>query len=96
MNIRPLYDRVIVKRTEQDSKSTGGIIIPDSAKEKPTQGVVISVGHGAVQADGSLRPLNVQVGDSVLFGKYSGSEVKNDGETLLVVREDDIMGVVEK
>jgi chaperonin GroES len=95
MKIRPLYDRVIVKRTEQETKSAGGIVIPDSAKEKPTQGEVISVGPGARKADGTLRPLDIKVGDKVLYGRYSGSEVKVGGEELLIVREEDIMGVVE-
>jgi chaperonin GroES len=95
MNIRPLHDRVIVRRMEEERTSPGGIVIPDSATEKPVQGEVLAVGKGKLMENGDIRPLDVQVGDKVLFGKYSGNEVKVDGEELLVMREEDIMGVVE-
>jgi chaperonin GroES len=94
--IRPLQDRVIVKRVKEEEKTKGGIIIPDTAKEKPIEGEVLAVGNGKVQDDGKLRPLDVKVGDRVLFGKYSGTEVKLDGEEALILREDDIVGVIEK
>ena len=94
MKIRPLHDRVIVKRIEEERKTTGGIVIPDTAAEKPDQGEVLAIGTGKVMDDGSVRPLAVKVGDRVLFGKYSGSSVKMDGDELLVMREEDIMGVV--
>ena len=94
--IRPLHDRVIVKRLKEEEKTKGGIIIPDSAKEKPIEGEVIAVGNGKVQDDGSLRKLDVKVGDRILFGKYSGTEVKVDGEERLILREEDILGVIEK
>jgi chaperonin GroES len=93
--IRPLHDRVIVRRLEEERKSAGGIVIPDSAKEKPIQGEVIAVGTGKILDDGKVRPLDVKSGDKVLFGKYSGTEVKVGDEELLVMREEDIMGVVE-
>ena len=96
MKIRPLQDRVIVKRVEEEGKTKGGIIIPDSAKEKPMEGKVIAVGKGKVLEDGKIHPLDVKVGDRVLFGKYSGTEVKIDGEEHLIMREDDILGVIEK
>jgi len=96
VKIRPLHDRVIVRRLEEERKSPGGIVIPDSAKEKPIQGEVIAVGHGKILEDGKVRPLDVKVGDKILFGKYSGTEVRVDNEELLVMREEDIMGVVEK
>ena len=95
MKIRPLQDRVIVKRVEEEQKTKGGIIIPDSAKEKPIEGKVIAVGKGKVQEDGSQRALDVKTGDVVLFGKYAGTEVKIDGEEHLILREDDILGVIE-
>ncbi len=95
MKIRPLHDRVIVKRLEEDRKTASGILIPDSAAEKPDQGKIISVGKGKVGDDGKVRALEVKVGDKVLFGKYSGQSVKILGEELLVMREEDIMGVVE-
>ena len=96
MKIRPLQDRVIVKRLEEAvEKTKGGIIIPDSAKEKPQQGKVIAVGKGKVNEDGKVLPLDVKVGDRILFGKYSGSEIKIDGEEHLIMREEDILGVVE-
>ena len=94
MKIRPLQDRVIVKRIAEEEKTKGGIIIPDTAKEKPQEGKVIAVGKGKVSDDGKLTALDVKVGDKILFGKYSGSTVKIDGEELLVMREEDIMAVV--
>ncbi len=93
--IRPLQDRVIVRRVKEEEKSKGGIIIPDTAKEKPTEGEVLAVGSGKVLEDGSVRKLDVKVGDRVLFGKYHGNEVKLDGEDRLIIREDDILGVFE-
>ncbi|MBF0422403.1 MAG: co-chaperone GroES [Magnetococcales bacterium] len=93
--LRPLHDRIVVKRLEQDQKTTGGIIIPDTAKEKPIQGEVLAVGKGAVNDDGKLRPMELKVGDKVLFAKYAGTEVKLDGEELLIMRESDIMGIIE-
>ncbi len=95
MNIRPLHDRVIVRRLEEERKTTSGIVIPDSATEKPDQGEILAVGKGKVGDDGKLRELEVKVGDKVLFGKYSGQAVKVEGEELLVMREEDIMGVIE-
>lgn len=95
MKIRPLHDRVIVRRTEEETTSPGGIVIPDSATEKPIRGEVVSVGSGKVTDSGEVRPLDVKAGDLVLFGKYGGTEVKVDGEELLVLREEDIMGVIE-
>jgi chaperonin GroES len=95
MKIRPLHDRVIVKRVEEERTSAGGIVIPDSAKEKPSQGEVIAVGNGKVLDNGEVRALDVKVGDKVLFGKYAGNEVKVEGEDYIVMREEDIMGVVE-
>jgi chaperonin GroES len=94
--IRPLQDRVIIKRVKEEEKSKGGIIIPDTAKEKPVEGEVIAVGNGKVQKDGRVRALDVKVGDRVLFGKYNGNEVKVDGEERLIIREDDILGVILK
>jgi chaperonin GroES len=96
MKIRPLHDRVIVKRLEEERKTASGIVIPDSATEKPDQGEIIAVGKGKMSDDGKLRPLDVKVGDRVLFGKYAGQTVKVEGEELLVMREEDLMGVVEK
>jgi len=95
MKIRPLQDRVIVKRLEEEEKTKGGIIIPDSAKEKPQEGKVIAVGKGKLTEDGKLIPLDVKVGDRILFGKYSGTEVKIDGEEHLIMREEDILGIIE-
>lgn len=95
MKIRPLQDRVIVQRVQEEERTKGGIIIPDTAKEKPQEGKVVAVGKGKVNDDGKLMPLDVKVGDRILFGKYSGSEVKLDGEELLIMREDDILGVLE-
>ncbi len=93
--IRPLQDRVIVKRVKEEEKTKGGIIIPDTAKEKPIEGKVIAVGNGKVAEDGTVRKLEVKPGDRILFGKYSGTEVKVDGEDSLILREDDILGIVE-
>jgi len=95
MKIRPLHDRVVVRRMEEERTTAGGIVIPDSATEKPIQGEVIAVGNGKILDNGEARPLDVKVGDRVLFGKYSGTEVKLEGEDYLVMREEDIMGVVE-
>ena len=95
MNIRPLHDRVVVRRVDDERTSPGGIVIPDTAAEKPMQGEVLAVGNGKQLDSGDIRPLDVKVGDKVLFGKYSGTEVKVEGEDLLVMREDDIMGVIE-
>jgi chaperonin GroES len=95
MKIRPLQDRVIVKRLEEEEKTKGGIIIPDTAKEKPQEGKVIAVGKGKVTEDGKIIPLDVKVGDKILFGKYSGTEVKVGGEEHLIMREEDILGVIE-
>jgi chaperonin GroES len=93
--IRPLQDRIIVKRVEEEEKTKGGIIIPDTAKEKPIEGKVIAVGNGKVQEDGKVRPLDVKAGDRILFSKYAGTEVKIDGEEHLIMREEDILGVIE-
>jgi len=95
MKIRPLHDRIIVKRLEEELKTASGIVIPDTAAEKPDQGVVKAIGKGKVMEDGKIRPLDVKVGDRVLFGKYSGQTVKVKGDELLVMREEDIMGVIE-
>jgi len=96
MKIRPLQDRIIVKRIEEEEKTKGGIIIPDTAKEKPMEGKVVAVGKGKVMEDGKLHPVDVKMGDRILFGKYAGTEVKIDGEEHLIMREDDILGVIEK
>jgi chaperonin GroES len=96
MKFRPLHDRVVIRRAESDLKSKGGIIIPDTAQEKPQEGEVIAVGPGSRDESGKLIPLDVKAGDSVLFGKWSGTEVKIDGEDLLILKESDIMGIVEK
>ena len=95
MNIRPLHDRIIVERLEEETTTASGIIIPDSAKEKPVQGNVVAVGKGKVTEDGKVLPLDVKIGDKVLFGKYSGTEVKIEGNEYLMMREDDVLGVVE-
>ena len=95
MSFRPLHDRVVVRRVEEDAKTAGGIIIPDTAKEKPMEGEVLAVGPGARNEKGEIVPLDVKAGDRVLFGKWSGTEVKIDGEELLIMKESDIMGVVE-
>ena len=95
MNIRPLHDRVLVRRIEQDQKTAGGIIIPDTAQEKPQEGEVVAAGSGGRSEDGKVTPLDVKAGDRILFGKWSGSEVKVEGEELLIMKESDIMGVIE-
>jgi len=95
MNIRPLHDRVIIKRMEEERTTAGGIVIPDSATEKPVRGEVLAVGKGKVMDNGEVRALDVKVGDKVLFGKYSGNEIKVEGNEVLVMREEDIMGVIE-
>jgi chaperonin GroES len=95
MKLRPLHDRVIIKRLEAETKSAGGIVIPDTATEKPIKGEVIAVGTGKILDDGKVRPMGVKAGDKVLFGKYSGTEVKVDGEELLVMREEDLMAIIE-
>jgi chaperonin GroES len=95
MNIRPLYDRIVVKRSEQQETARNGIIIPDSAKEKPQEGEVIAVGHGKRLENGDLVPLDVKAGDHILFGKYSGSETKLDGTEYIIIREDDVLGILE-
>jgi len=96
MKIRPLHDRIVVKRLDEERKSPGGIVIPDTAAEKPIRGKVIAVGKGKVLDNGEVRPVDLKVGDQVLFGKYTGTEIKVDGDELLVMREDDVMGVFEK
>lgn len=95
MKIRPLQDRVIVRRVKEEEKTKGGLYIPDTAKEKPVEGLVVAVGNGKLLDDGTVRPLDVKAGDRVLFGKYSGNEVKVDGEEHLILREDEILGVLE-
>lgn len=95
MKIRPLQDRVIVRRLEEEEKTKGGIIIPDTAKEKPQEGKVIAVGKGKITEEGKLIPLDVKVGDKILFGKYGGTEIKVEGEELLIMREEDILGIIE-
>jgi chaperonin GroES len=95
MKIRPLHDRVIVKRLESETRTAGGIVIPDSAAEKPVQGKIVAVGKGKILEDGSVRALDVKIGDKILFGKYSGTEVKVDGDELVVMREEDVMAVIE-
>jgi chaperonin GroES len=95
MNIRPLYDRIVVKRIEQQETMQGGLYIPDTAKEKPQEGEVVAVGKGKRLEDGKLVPLDVQVGDRILFGKYSGSDIKLDGDEYLIMREDEVLGVLE-
>jgi chaperonin GroES len=96
VNFRPLYDRVLVKRIDAEEKTASGLYIPEAAKEKPQQAEVVAVGHGRVQKDGSVRPLVVKPGDVVLFGKYSGDEIKIDGDTHLILREDDILAVLDR
>lgn len=95
MNFQPLYDRVLVKQTEEETLTSGGIIIPDSAQEKPFQGDVLAVGTGKLQDDGAVRPLDIQEGQKVLFSKYAGTEIKIDGEDRTILREDDILGIIE-
>ena len=94
MAFRPLHDRVLVRRVEEETKTKGGIIIPDTAKEKPQEGEIVAVGSGARNEDGKVTPLDVKVGDKILFGKWSGSEVKLDGEDLLIMKESDILGII--
>jgi chaperonin GroES len=96
MKIRPLQDRIIVKRVEEEEKTKGGIIIPDTAKEKPLEGKVIAVGNGKILEDGKVRPLDIKAGDRILFTKYAGTEVKIEGEEHLILREEDVLGVIEK
>ena len=95
MNFKPLHDRVVVKRIDTDEKSSGGIIIPDTAKEKPSEGEVLAVGPGEIAEDGKIKPMNVKKGDKILFGKWSGTEVKLDGQDVLIMKESDIMGILE-
>jgi chaperonin GroES len=95
MNIRPLHDRIIVERVEEETKTAGGLIIPDTAKEKPQQGKVVAVGKGKMTEDGKVLALDVKVGDKILFGKYAGNEIKIEGKEFLMMREDDVLGVVE-
>jgi chaperonin GroES len=95
-NLRPLHDRIIVQRVEEEEQRVGGIIIPDTAKEKPQQGKVIAVGKGRVEKDGKITPLDVKAGDTVLFGKYAGQEIKLDGTEYLIIREEEVLGVIEK
>jgi chaperonin GroES len=96
MKVRPLYDRILVRRVAEEEKTKGGIIIPDSAKEKPSEGEVVAVGTGKVNEKGQLRALEVKKGDRILFGKYSGNEIKVDGDELIILREDEVLGVIEK
>jgi chaperonin GroES len=96
MNIRPLHDRILAKRVQEDEKTAGGLFIPDTAKEKPLEAQVIAVGNGKILEDGKVRPLEVKAGDRVLIGKYSGSEVKIDGEEHIILREDDVLAVIQK
>jgi chaperonin GroES len=96
MKIRPLHDRVMVKREDEERKSPGGIVIPDTAAEKPIRGKIIAVGKGKILENGNVRPLDLKVGDKILFGKYSGTEIKVDGDELLVMREEDVVAVIEK
>ena len=95
MKVRPLHDRILVKRIEEEAKSKGGILIPDTAREKPQEGSVVAVGKGKVNDDGDLRPLDVHKGDRILFGKYSGTEIRLEGEEHLIIREDDVLAVLE-
>lgn len=96
MNIRPLHDRVVIRRKEEETKTAGGIVLPGSAKEKPQQGEVLAIGHGRLLDSGELRPLDLKVGDVVVFGQYSGQTIKIDGEELLIMQESEIFGVIEK
>ena len=95
MNVRPLYDRILIKRVDEEQKTAGGLFIPDTAKEKPQQGLVVAVGNGKVQEDGSLRKLEVKAGDKILFSKYSGNDIKIEGTEHLILREDDVLAVLE-
>ena len=96
MNVRPLHDRIIIQRIEEEEQRVGGIIIPDTAKEKPQQGKVVAVGKGRLEKDGKVTPLDVKAGDTVLFGKYAGQEIKIDGGEYLIIREEEVLGVIEK
>ncbi|MFL5348671.1 MAG: co-chaperone GroES [Hyalangium sp.] len=96
MKIRPLQDRLIVKRVAEENKTKGGLFIPDTAKEKPQEGKVVSVGNGKVQEDGKVRPMDIKAGDTILFSKYAGTEIKLEGEDHLILREEDVLGVIEK
>jgi chaperonin GroES len=96
MNVRPLHDRIIVTRIEEGEQKVGGIIIPDSAKEKPQQGKIIAAGKGRIEKDGKVTPLDVKAGDTILFGKYAGQEIKIDGNDYLIMREEEVLGVIEK
>ena len=96
MNIRPLHDRIIVERLEEETKTAGGLIIPDTAKEKPQRGQIVAVGKGKVTEDGKVLGMDVKIGDKILFGKYAGTEIKIDGKEFLMMREDDVLGVIEK
>jgi chaperonin GroES len=96
MNVRPLHDRIIVERLEESEQRVGGIIIPDTAKEKPQQGKVLAVGKGRIEKDGKVTPLDVKAGDKILFGKYAGQEIKIDGSEYLIIREEEVLGVIEK
>ncbi|HKW03347.1 MAG TPA: co-chaperone GroES [Vicinamibacterales bacterium] len=96
MNVRPLHDRIIVERLEESEQRVGGIIIPDTAKEKPQQGKVLAVGKGRIEKDGKVTPLDVKAGDTILFGKYAGQEIKIDGSEYLIIREEEVLGVIEK
>lgn len=95
MKLRPLHDRIVIKRTAEEERTAGGLFIPESAKERPTQATVVAAGKGRIQDDGTLRPLAVKAGDTVLFGKYAGTEIKIDGEELLIIREEDVLAVLE-
>lgn len=95
MTVRPLFDRILVKRNEEPTKSKGGLFLPETAKEKPVEGTVLAVGNGRVADDGKITPLTVKVGDKVVFGKYSGTEIKVEGEDRLILREDDVLGILE-
>ncbi len=95
MKVRPLYDRILIKRVEEEEKTAGGLYIPDTAKEKPQQGIVVAVGNGKIQEDGSLRKLELKAGDKILFSKYSGNDIKIDGTEHLILREDDVLAVLE-
>jgi len=96
MKVRPLHDRIIIERIDEGEQRVGGIIIPDSAKEKPMQGKVIAVGNGRIEKDGKVTPLDVKAGDTILFGKYAGQEIKIDGSEYLIIREEEVLGVIEK
>lgn len=96
MNVRPLFDRILVKRNDEPTRTKGGLFLPETAKEKPVEGTVLAVGQGRVADDGKVTPLTVKVGDKVVFGKYSGTEIKVDGEDRLILREDDVLGIVEE